>query len=100
MEEPMAMGCRRTRVATRAASLLIVGLALASCNGSAPTPTRLVGAHRMALVVPAEWKTEVEEGSFCAPTDPGTVQFFTPLRRGEGVGSCAVPIGASWPAQD
>jgi hypothetical protein len=59
-----------------------------------------VGAHRIALAVPADWKTDVEEGSFCPPTDAGTVEFFTPLRRGEGVGSCATPIGASWPAQD
>jgi hypothetical protein len=54
----------------------------------------------MALAVPSNWKTDVESGSFCPPTDPGTVEFFTPLHRGEGVGSCVVPIGASWPAQN
>jgi hypothetical protein len=84
----------------RAALLVIAGFVLASCSGSSTTATRSVGAYRVALTVPAEWKTDVEHGSFCAPTVPGTVQFFTPLHRGEGVGSCAVPAGASWPAQN
>ena len=42
----------------------------------------------------ADWKTDVEEGSFDPPTDPKTVEFFTPLQSKEGVGSCATPIGA------
>jgi hypothetical protein len=79
------------RLATHAA------VALSSCNGSSPTPTRLVGAHRVALLVPADWKTHVEHGDTCPPTDPKTVQFFAPLHG--PVGSCAVPTGASWPAQ-
>ena len=96
----MAARRRLTQVTSRAALVLIAGVALAACNSSSPTPTRLVGAHRMALAVPADWKTNVESGSFCAPTDAKTVEFFTPLHRGEGVGSCAVPNGASWPAED
>jgi hypothetical protein len=96
----MAPRRRHTQVTSRAALVLIAGVALAACNSSSPTPTRLVGAHRMALAVPADWKTNVESGSFCAPTDPKTVEFFTPLRRGEGVGSCVMPLGASWPAED
>jgi hypothetical protein len=96
----MVAWCRRRHVTSRTALVLIAGFALAACSGSSPTPTRLVGAHRVALAVPADWKTDVEEGSFCAPTDPGTVEFFTPLQRGDAVGSCATPIGASWPAQD
>lgn len=85
---------------TRAILLFFAGFALAGCNGSSPSPTRLVGAHRVALAVPADWKTDVQSGSFCPPTDPKTVEFFTPLQHHEGVGSCAIPGGASWPAQD
>jgi hypothetical protein len=98
MEEPLVSGCRRSRMTTRVALLLMAGLAVAACNGSSSTATRLVGAHRVAVAVPADWKTDVEHGSFCAPTDPGTVEFFTPVHG--GIGSCALPIGASWPAQD
>lgn len=100
MEEPLIAGSRRSHVMTRAALVVLAGFALAACNGSSPTGTRLVGAHRVALAVPADWKTDVEEGSFCPPTDPKTVEFFTPLQPREGVGSCATPIGASWPAQN
>jgi hypothetical protein len=81
-----------------AALVLIAAFALASCDASAPTSTRLVGAHRVALAVPTEWKTRIERGDTCPPTEPGTVQFFAPLHG--PVGSCVVPIGASWPAQD
>ena len=84
----------------RSALLLLAAVALVSCNDSSPPATRLVGAHRMALEVPADWKTYVQQGSFCPPVDPGTVEFFTPLQPGQGVGSCAVPIGGSWPAED
>lgn len=61
-------------------------------------PTRLVGAHRVALAVPADWKTEVQKGGYCPPTDPKRVEFFGPI---EGaVGSCVIPDGASWPANN
>jgi hypothetical protein len=88
---------------SRSAALTMVLLVsavslLTACNGSSSTPARLVGAHRVALVVPADWMTEVQRGSFCPPTDGGTVEFFAPVHG--GVGSCAVPDGASWPAEN
>jgi hypothetical protein len=89
---------RRLSLMRKCALLLVVGFALTSCNGSSPTPTRLVGANRVALAVPADWKTHVERGDTCPPTDPRTVQFFAPVHG--PVGSCTVPTGASWPAQD
>lgn len=95
--EPMIWAPRLRYMRKRAAVLLIAAVALSSCSGSSPTPTRLVGAHQVALVVPSEWKTHVEHGDTCPPTDPKTVQFFAPLHG--PVGSCAVPTGASWPAQ-
>src|SRR3954453_6031945 len=98
MAEPMVCAGRLRRMRKRAALLLIAAVALSSCNSSSPTPTRLVGAHRVAVVVPADWKTHVEHGDTCPPTDPKTVQFFAPLHG--PVGSCAVPTGASWPAQE
>jgi hypothetical protein len=52
----------------------------------------------VALAVPAAWKTHVERGDTCPPTNTRMVQFFAPLHG--PVGSCAVPTGASWPAQD
>lgn len=100
MKEPAVGLCRHSDVTTRAALLILAAFTLASCSGSSSSPTRLVGAHRVALAVPADWKTSVERGSFCAPTNPRTVQFFTPLHPGEGVGSCAIPNGASWPAEN
>jgi hypothetical protein len=84
----------------RPAFLFLAALALVSCNDSSPTLTRLVGAHRVALAVPAGWKTDVGQGSFCAPVEPATVRFFTPLQPRQGVGSCAIPSGASWPAEN
>lgn len=98
MEEPAARSARRRHMRKSAAVLLAAGFALASCHDSSVTPTRLVGAHRVVLEVPAAWKTHVEHGDTCPPTDPGTVQFFAPIHG--PVGSCAVPIGASWPAQN
>lgn len=78
---------------------LVAVLAVPACHGSSGESTRLVGAHRIALAVPAEWKTQVERGAYCLPTKPKTVQFFAvPTHR--AVGSCVVPDGASWPAQD
>lgn len=93
---------RRTRhVTSRIALVLIAGFTLAACGGSSPTPTRMVGAHRIALVVPADWTTDRRgPGVFCAPTDPGTVEFFSPLRPGTPVGSCVMKNGESSPAQD
>lgn len=79
------------------ASLAVVGLTGCQSGAGGSTATRLVGAHQVALVVPAEWKTDVEHNSFCPPFVPKTVQFFDvngPLA------SCAGPIGASWPAED
>jgi hypothetical protein len=73
-------------------------MSLAACGGHTSTATRLVGAHRYALAVPATWKTHVEHEDTCAPTEPETVQFFAPIHG--PVGSCVVPDGASWPAQD
>jgi hypothetical protein len=101
MEEPLNTGFRPRRMPIRVALLMAAALMLAACNGSSSTPTaapRLVGAHRVALVVPATWKTDVEQGGTCPPTSPETVQSFAPLQG--GVGSCSVPVGASWPAQD
>lgn len=99
MGEPMPRAVRPRLVSTRAALVLVAGLALTGCHNSSTSPsTRLVGAHRVALAVPADWTTAVERGSFCAPTSPRTVEFFAPVRG--PVGSCAVPTGASWPAQD
>jgi hypothetical protein len=100
MEEPTESQSRRTGMRARPAFLFLTALALVSCNDSSPTPTRLVGAHRLALAVPADWETEVQHGSFCPPVDPATVEFFTPLQPWQGVGSCAVPIGTSWPAEN
>lgn len=98
MAEPMVCTGRLRHMRERVALLLIAAVALSSCNSSSPTPTRLVGAHRVAVVVPADWKTHLEHGDTCPPTDPKTVQFFAPLHG--PVGSCAVPDGASWPAQE
>src|SRR3954452_16490509 len=53
MEEPTESQSRRTGMRTRPAFLFLTALALVSCNDSSPTPTRLVGAHRLALAVPA-----------------------------------------------
>jgi hypothetical protein len=97
IEEPIAAAGRLSHMRKRTALLLVVGMALTSCSSS-PMPTRLVGAHRVASVVPADWKTSVEHGDTCPPTDPKTVRFFAPLHG--PVGSCVVPTGASWPAQD
>lgn len=92
------------------AALALVAALTASCDrstspssrapsASASSPTRLVGAHRIALAVPTDWKTSVERGAFCATIAPKTVQFFAPIRHG-GAGSCAIPRGVSWPAED
>ena len=79
--------------------LLMAVSNLAACTGpSAPPPTRLVGAHRVALSVPAHWRTDVEHGSYCPATKPDTVELFAPAHG--PVGSCAVPVRASWPAVD
>jgi len=84
MEEPLAVRRRHGHVTSRAVLVLIAAVALVACKGAPPTPTRLVGAHRMALAVSANWKTNVESGSFSAPTNP-RLEFFTPLhRRGGG----------------
>jgi hypothetical protein len=86
-----------------AVMVLLVGTAVGvlvarpSTSGSA---TRLVGARHLALAVPVTWKTEVQDGSFCPAIEPHTVDFYTPLGDGQGVGSCAVQGGASWPAED
>lgn len=98
MEEPPVAEYVVVHMTPRATLVLIVATTLASCHGSAPAATRLVGAHRVALAVPAEWRTHVERGDTCPPTEPRTVQFFAPLHG--PVGSCVVPTGASWPAQD
>jgi hypothetical protein len=93
----------------RAALLLIAVLTLAACTDPSSTPsrvapartsrdTRLVGARHVALAVPLDWKTHVEQGDYCPPTAPKTVEFFAP-NHGGGIGSCSVPIGAAWPAQ-
>lgn len=90
----------RSVVATVA---LLASLALGSCDASPPdapaeVETRLVGAHGLALAVPANWETDVERDSTCPPIDPNTVVFFEAVRG--PYGSCAVPDGASWPAED
>jgi hypothetical protein len=61
-------------------------------------PDSFVGAHRVALAVPADWKTEVQKWAYCPPTDPNRVEFFVPFHG--PVGSCPVPDGPSWPAED
>jgi hypothetical protein len=101
MEEPWAGARRRSHVATLVATLLLAGLTLAACNDSPSQPTRLVGANRVAVAVPANWKTQVEHGSSCPTMTPKTVQYFTPPGPLQVVGSCIGPrAGESWPAQD
>lgn len=87
-----------TGLALVAAAALAAGFVIA--HRSASEGTRLVGARGVALAVPVSWKSEVQEGSFCAAMEPHTVEFYTPLQDDQGVGSCAVPTGGSWPAED
>jgi hypothetical protein len=77
--------------------VLVAGFALSACGGGSSSPaTRFVGARRVALAVPADWKTEVGG----CPSTPRMVDFLPPLKDGEGAGSCVTQSGGSLPAND
>jgi hypothetical protein len=77
--------------------VLGAGFAVSACSGgSSPPAIRLAGARRVALAVPADWKTEVGG----CPATPRTVDFLVPLKSGQSPGECVTQAGGSLPAYD
>ncbi len=95
MSQSAGVGGRNRRWGVSAISLVCLS-GLLGCGGSSSEAMRLVGSRRVAVEVPADWKTEING---CAST-PRMVDFDVPMHGQQAAGGCVVPAGGSVPARD